>query len=67
MSAHAILNNLQNSALRPNDQVYIRNPRRDGLFTVRQVSNGKCTLLDANGALVDNGKWFDENDLELDE
>lgn len=56
---------LQNSALRPNDQVRILTPPREGLFTVREVSNGKCTLLDENDALVDNGKWFDEDDLEL--
>jgi hypothetical protein len=52
---------------RPNDRVHITNPAREGCFKVREVRNGKCTLLDENGNLVDGGKWFEESDLELEE
>ena len=57
---------LRNSKLRPNDQVRILIPVRQGFFTMRQVRNGKCMLLDQNGALVDSGEWSKESDLELE-
>ncbi|KAJ8112228.1 hypothetical protein OPT61_g5357 [Boeremia exigua] len=57
----------QNSALRPNDQVYILSLPGRELFTVREVRNGKCTLRDKNGVLVGNGQWFKESELELED
>ena len=52
---------------RPNDRVHIINPTREGCFKVREVRDGKYTLLDGNGSLVDGGKWFEESDMELEE
>jgi hypothetical protein len=51
---------------RPNDRVRIIDPTREGCFKVREVHDGKCTLLDGNGSPVDGGKWFEESDLALE-
>jgi hypothetical protein len=34
---------------------------------VKDVRDGKCTLLDRNGRSVDGGIWFEESSLELEE
>ncbi|KAI1359680.1 hypothetical protein F5Y08DRAFT_70487 [Xylaria arbuscula] len=53
---------------RPNDEVYIRvagSTTREGPYLVGAVLSGKYTLCEANGRPVQNGKQFEERDIEL--
>ncbi|KAJ3566494.1 hypothetical protein NPX13_g7107 [Xylaria arbuscula] len=52
---------------RPNDQVYIRavgTTPKEGPFIVASVNDAKYTLCDGSGKAIQNGKMFEEKDIE---
>ncbi|CAN9198641.1 unnamed protein product [Alternaria alternata] len=51
----------------PNDWVRIINPKQEGRFKVTEVLDGRYRLQDENGVSVEQGRWFEESELELEE
>ncbi|UPX13928.1 uncharacterized protein EKO05_0004423 [Ascochyta rabiei] len=51
----------------PNDYVSIINPPRAGVFRVKESHKNTYKLLDSRGKLLDDGRWFKESDLQLED